>query len=48
MDTQKVFKVAIITIRTGETKLKEEGTLDLLSNHVENYIFHGLLKKLLI
>ena len=27
MDTQKVFKVAIITIRTWETKLKEEGTL---------------------
>ena len=27
MNTQKVFKVAIITIRTWENKLKEEGTL---------------------
>ena len=27
MDTQKVFKVAIITIRIWENKLKEEGTL---------------------
>ena len=28
MNTQKVFKVAIITIRTWENKLKEEGTLE--------------------